>query len=186
MIDKTKKTWIKKIALKLICGGTMMVFGGQLALASASQNNVSLTLNWNPSTSANLTGYRIYYGGASQIYTNSILVGNVTNAVVAGLAVGGTYYFGATTVDAAGNESVLSNEASYVVPAAAPTMTMNTQVKGHFGFAVSGTSGVKYVVQASSDLVHWIAVQTNLAPFAFAESNVAGFSQRFYRTYSLQ
>jgi len=38
---------------------------------------------------------------------------------------------------------------------------------GHFVFNIAGVTGYKYAVQGSSDLVHWISVQTNTAPFTF-------------------
>ena len=78
--------------------------------AIASQ---TATLTWNPSTDTNVAGYKIYYGVASLTYTNSIAVGNVTNTIIGGLADGTTYFFAATTYDASGAESALSNEASY-------------------------------------------------------------------------
>ena len=65
-----------------------------------------------------MVGYKIYYGGASRVYTNSVVLGNVTNVTVSALSDGATYYFGATTLDASGNESDFSNEAIYAIPQA--------------------------------------------------------------------
>jgi hypothetical protein len=76
-----------------------------------------VTLTWNPSSDPNAVGYKVYYGGASGVYTNTVEVGDTTNAVITGLVAGDTYYFSATTVDASGAESAFSNEASYVIPA---------------------------------------------------------------------
>jgi hypothetical protein len=112
MSHRTNQLWSQPAALNFICGAALLWFGGLTALADQS---VSLT--WNPSADTNAVGYRIYYGGVSHVYTNSTLVGNITNTVVAGLVAGTTYYFGATTVDSAGDESDLSNEAIYVIPA---------------------------------------------------------------------
>jgi len=95
-----------------------LVLWGLLALLGpgsvfAVQN---VTLTWNPSPDTNAAAYKIYYGGVSQNYTNTIMVGNVTNATISGLVDGGTYYFAATTLDSAGVESDFSNEASFVAP----------------------------------------------------------------------
>jgi hypothetical protein len=76
----------------------------------------SVTLTWSPSADTNAVGYKIYYGGASGAYTNTLDVGNATNVTVAGLSEGNTYYFSATTVSSAGVESAFSNEASYAIP----------------------------------------------------------------------
>ena len=52
-----------------------------------------------------------------------------------------------------------------------------------FGFALLGTSGSNYVLQASTNLAssNWVSLKTNPAPFSFAETNVMAFPQRFYR-----
>jgi hypothetical protein len=50
---------------------------------------------------------------------------------------------------------------------------------------VTGVPGGKYVVQATSDLVHWTSVQTNTAPFVFQDGAANGFAQQFYRAYYL-
>lgn len=153
--------------------------------ALASQ---SVSLTWEPQGSANIVGYKIYYGTASHTYHQVLVVGNVTSATIAGLDEGTTYYFAATAVDSAGNESDFSNETAVIVPAAtapgAATMTAVSLSSGQFGFAVSGVLGRTYVVQASTDLVNWIAVQTNTAPFTFVDPDTASYSRRFYRTFT--
>ena len=151
----------------------------------------SVTLSWDSTGDPNVAGYRIYYGTQSHDYTSCIDVGNVTNATVTGLAAGTTYYFAATTYDIYGNESDYSNETTYqTLPASGETgagvmLTPAVQAGGQFGFSISGTAGTVYIVQASTDLVNWTSVQTNIAPFNFVDTNVAGFKQRFFRTISL-
>src|SRR6478609_839317 len=93
-------------------------------LSSFAAGNV--TLAWDASLDANVTGYRIYYGVGTGNYTNSAAVGNVTTAQLANLRAGVTYYFAATAFDASGLESPFSNETSYSVPGvtnAIPTLT---------------------------------------------------------------
>jgi hypothetical protein len=83
---------------------------------------VNVPLAWNPSINANVAGYKIYYGLASHNYTQSVNVGNVTNTTIVGLSENTTYYFAATTYDAAGVESAFSNEAIYLFKALPPTL----------------------------------------------------------------
>ena len=67
---------------------------------------------------------------------------------------------------------------------AAATLTLTSAAAsqpGQFGFAVSGLSSGQYIVQASTDLVNWVSVQTDSAPFNFVDSNASQFSRRFYR-----
>jgi hypothetical protein len=80
----------------------------------------SVTLAWQPSTDASVVGYNVYYGGASETYTNKISAGSAMSAVVSNLVPGATYYFAATAYDSTGLESPFSNEASYAVPLTAP------------------------------------------------------------------
>ncbi len=72
----------------------------------------SLNLFWNSSPSPEVVGYNVYYGPNTQIYTNTISIGDVTNFNLAGLAPGGTYYIAVTARDQAGSESDMSNEVS--------------------------------------------------------------------------
>ena len=77
----------------------------------------SVTLAWDRSPDGSVTGYKIYYGVGSGAYTNSVSVGNVTNATVTLPGpTGVTFYFAATAYDGSGVESTFSNETSYTVP----------------------------------------------------------------------
>lgn len=151
----------------------------------------TVTLGWNPSPSAGVTGYYIYYGTTTNINNMTpIPVGSTaTNITIGGLVNGQTYYFTAESHDASYNTSSPSPEVSLVAGAVAQVAGMLRAVTGlsggHFGFTLSGATGAKYVVQASTDLIHWVALQTNTAPFQFVDSNAAGFSHRFYRTFYL-
>ncbi len=93
-----------------------VVVGLSLLSALTAGAQSSVTLAWNASTSTDVTAYNVYYGVASQTYTNMLPAGNVTNATVSGLVQGATYYFSVTALDAIGLESPHSNEISYTVP----------------------------------------------------------------------
>jgi hypothetical protein len=148
----------------------------------AGQN---IELSWNAAVSTNVAGYKVYYGTQSESYSNSVVAGNTTNITISGFCPGKTYYFSATTYDSAGNESSFASETSYTV-ASIPAMLGNaTRTGGQFSFLVSGNTGSNYVVQASSDLVHWAPISTNTAPFMFVDTNTAAYCQRFYRTVGL-
>ncbi len=141
----------------------------------------SVTLAWAPSTSADVVGYRIYYGTTSGIYTGRFDIANTNVATISRLADGTTYYFAATSVDGDGNESPFSNEAVYNVPTAAAALAVAPATDGTFNFSVSGIAGYQYLVQISTNLMDWVSVQTNTAPFTYTETNAAEFSQCFYR-----
>ena len=73
-----------------------------------------------------------------------------------------------------------------VYPTAAATLAMAAHPEGQFGLSVSGVPGYRYEVQASTNLVDWIPLQTNTAPFLFIDSNAGKFKQRFYRSLYVQ
>ena len=79
---------------------------------STSSSGSTATLTWNPSTSTNLAGYKVYMGTASGGYSSSITVGSVTSYTVSNLGFGSTYYFAVTGYNTSGIESGFSNEVS--------------------------------------------------------------------------
>ncbi len=89
-----------------------------MAALPASAQSVKLV--WTASSNPAETGFKIYYGAKSRTYTNSLTVGDVTNAVVSGLVAGRTYYFGIKSCDVAGHQSTFSQEIVAVIPAAVP------------------------------------------------------------------
>jgi hypothetical protein len=95
-----------------------VIIAGQISLLSAFAQH-QVTLAWDPSTDPTVVGYNVYYGAASQTYTNIIAVGPSTSCVVSNLSAGTTYYFAATSVSMAGLESSYSTEV-VCQPGAAP------------------------------------------------------------------
>ncbi len=76
----------------------------------------SVTLAWDPSPDAGVTGYRIYFGGVTGNYTNSATVGDVTTATIGNLNTNRTYFFAAVAYDSSGVESDFSNEVMFTTP----------------------------------------------------------------------
>ncbi len=97
-------------------------------MCASAWGSQSVTLAWDSSTDPNVTGYKIYYGVASRVYTNTVDVGTATTVTVSNLLEGATYYFAATAYNSVGLESDFSAEASYTVPGGAVNAppTLNT------------------------------------------------------------
>jgi hypothetical protein len=110
METKVVRNKLRRVILTILILASALLAGNSLLAVQ------SVTLAWNPSTDPNVTGYNVYYGVASGVYTNKIDVGNVTNATINGLVEGVTYYFAATAYNILGVESDFSNETSYSVP----------------------------------------------------------------------
>jgi hypothetical protein len=94
-----------------------------LALFAIALNTAlagSVTLAWRPSPSQGIVAYKLYYGTSSSSYEAPLVVPNATVAQINGLVEGTTYHFVATAVTATGEESPVSNEAQFTVPASQP------------------------------------------------------------------
>ena len=93
------------------------------------------------------------------------------------------------TVNVADNGTpVLSASQSFNVtvnPLTNPVLGSATYAGGQFSFSVtSGTTGPDYILQASTDLMNWVSIQTNSSPtlpFTATDTNVADFPVRYYR-----
>jgi len=87
-----------------------------------------LTLAWDPSPSADVVGYRVYYGTNTRSYrfvTNGGLV--LTQSVV--LPWRGRWFFAATAYDTNGLESDFSNEVSWESKPGPPVMAGEAWVR---------------------------------------------------------
>jgi hypothetical protein len=80
--------------------------------------------------------------------------------------------------------SVTSAPASLIVYSnATPTLTIDSaSTNGQFQFDIFGVTGLNYSVQASSNLIDWVPLTTNVSPFTFIDTNSTTFPQRFYRS----
>jgi hypothetical protein len=81
-----------------------------------------------------------------------------------------------------GSDSTSSTATLTVYATAAANLAPATHATGQYALTVAGVTGYKYVVQASTNLVNWVPMQTNTAPFTFVDANAGNFRQRFYRS----
>ena len=168
--------------------GLTKFLGGLLILAALSTTvqAASVTLAWNPSPDPAVAGYNLYYGGTSGNYTNKVSAGLATSAVTSGLLVGATYYFAATTYNAAGMESPFSGEVPYIVPTQPQRVQIRAMPAGQFALTVTGTVGHTYNIQATQNFKTWTIIGTvtvgATGSLNFTDTNTASFSRRFYRT----
>jgi hypothetical protein len=100
--------------------GTASILLGSFSLAQAATQSVSLA--WNTSTDPSVVGYNVNYGTSSGSYTQTLNAGSIASATVSSLAAGQTYYFVVTARNAASQNSLVSNQVSFVTTAA-PTPT---------------------------------------------------------------
>ncbi len=95
----------------------VICFSGAFSRALASQ---SVELTWTPSPNPDIVAYNVHFGTESHSYPDSVVFSDVSDVIIPGLAGGQTYYFAVSAINANGEESDLSNEASYVTPGSGP------------------------------------------------------------------
>lgn len=113
-------------------------------LALPALADLTVPLAWDPDVDPSIAGYKIYFGVASRVYTNSVDVGNVTNTTIVGLATNTTYYFAATSYDTFGDESDFSAEVTNTPASLPPTLNAlgNLAINENAGLQTVNLTGI--------------------------------------------
>jgi hypothetical protein len=143
----------------------------------------SLTLAWDTSPTANVSGYRVYFGSSSLTYTDNIELGNVTTATISDLPDGPTF-FAIAAISSNGLESGLSSEVCF---RPGPAVILLSRTAGGIPqLTVQTTTGRTQEVQASSNLIDWALIDTvtlgSSGTVEITDSVGLAFPTRFYRT----
>ena len=110
-------------------GYSLVLAGFLVGLFAAQVHAATLTVAWDPS--ANAAGYIVQYGTRSGVYTNQIDVGSATQAPIATLADGTTYYFSVKAYSATGIQSTASAEVNGTTPPAPIVPAANLGFSGN-------------------------------------------------------
>jgi hypothetical protein len=70
---------------------------------------------------------------------------------------------------------------SCCLSAGPPTLSSPGLVGSQFRFSVTGTAGMQYAVEGSTNLINWVRLVTNTSPFTYTQTNPSAFPMRFYR-----
>lgn len=179
-----------KLARGLLAS-SVTIFSGILACGSGSTAAAALTLAWDPSTEPSVSGYRLYQGGQSQVYTNIIDIGQQTTLTISNLAPSATYYFAVTAYDDSGLESAFSGEINYTVPASLtqpPSLLALSFTQTPLNPVVltgTGPAGAIYDVEAAQDYSSWLLIGSvtvdATGSFEFTDPQSLVLPVRFYR-----
>jgi hypothetical protein len=105
-----------------------LCIGALFCSVIAVQAQSRVTLAWDRNSEANITGYRLYCGTVTRVYTDIVNAGNATTASVSNLLPGVTYRFAVTAINTLGVESDYSSEVAFtttniVTPNIPPTLS---------------------------------------------------------------
>ena len=180
----------------MISGGMSLAIGTRISLilgcSLALMTTRAIELEWDPSLSPEVIGYRIYCAKDGQP-PERLLAGNVTTIKLHGLEPGATYTLYATAYDDAGRESPPSNTLSYTVPVPEPDpyavpITSFTRTKsGSVQMNWESTPGTAYRVLFKDDLSEpaWRVMESELLAggdsMYFVDPSAAQVRTRFYR-----
>jgi uncharacterized membrane protein len=97
-------------------GWGIILLALSFCLCNTMQGAQKVILAWNDSVNSGATGYFIYSGSTSGVYTNKTDIGTNTAVTVSGLQEGQTYYFTVTAYNPAKIESAPSDELKHIAP----------------------------------------------------------------------
>ncbi len=107
MMKNTTRFWTKFFTA-VFC---LLIFSALTADLAADE----LKVTWNKNTEVDLSGYKVYWGTSSRVYSNNFYVGTDTTYTVPNLSQGNEYFFAVTAIDTANNESAYSDEVNYYI-----------------------------------------------------------------------
>jgi uncharacterized repeat protein (TIGR01451 family) len=145
-----------------------MPLGAAFISSTAGQGSVMRSgqvLNWT-------VGELNPYSGSKLVFTvEPTGVGNINNYATAT----------ADTPDDNPANDFASITANVQVPTPPQLTGAYVAADGSFQFSVAGTPGVTNVIQASTNLVNWVNIYTNISPFTYTNMDTGSYPQEFYR-----
>jgi len=122
-----------------------------LILLPSAVSAGTIRLAWDPVGDPDLSGYKVYYGTSSGVYTNSTPTGSQTSVDLTNLQDCKVYYLAVKAVDANGNESMgFSNEISGM-SAPVPSTVSPATAKQATNFQNVTIYGTNFDTQARPD-----------------------------------
>ena len=145
----------------------------------------TVTLAWDPSPDATVTGYRVHYGIESNVLTATLDAGVANTLTVPNLAPGLIYYFTVTAYNSAGLESLDSNQVSSLTGSSLSPVQVKLQPNRQVVIMGLGQAGNIYTLQSSEDLTTWTTLGSVVAglngAYQFTDTAAPAFSARYYR-----
>jgi hypothetical protein len=81
--------------------------------------------------------------------------------------------------------SITSSDATLLV-VVRPVLTLLSHSHDDTTLSLTGGTGLSYAIQGTTNLVDWVNLHTNQAPYTFVDTNAAALDHRFYRAFFVQ
>ena len=150
----------------------------------ATTMQTNLLVAWSGSdVGSGIQAYDIYlsvHGGAWTPW----LQGTTNTSALFQAAYGNSYAFYSVATDGVGNRETsphIPGTQTTVGSSQTPLLASPSFINGQFRFTLLGAAGTNYVVQTSTNFVHWVPVVTNVAPFVFIDFTPMSSPWRWYR-----
>lgn len=149
-----------------------------------------ITLGWNAASDMTIRGYAIYYGRTNLTATTRINTGTNLSCTITDLIVGVTYRIYAVSYDAAGIESLPSNQVNFTptTPAITPPRLQITRLSdGNMQLTYAAGTNVTCAIQfAATPTAQYWQTLTNVAAnqagnIIATDTSANRVPQRFYR-----
>ena len=142
-------------------GSSNVIAGANVTFSASAIGTPTPTYQW-LFNSTNITG-----ATATSFTTNNVQTNNTGNYSVIASNTGG---------------SITSSAAHLQVYISATPLFSNFGFTNHqFKMTVSGVTNGSYIVQASTNLINWVNLNTNVATFNYTDTIATNFPMRFYR-----
>jgi len=153
-------------------------------VGAGAQTVGSVTLAWDANPEAGISGYRLYQGTRSGVYTKTNDLGKATTATVPGLTSGVTYYFVLTAYDTIGLESPFSNEITYTPASSVPPAITFSALANSTSFTAPATINLSAAVNPNGHSISKVQFfngstlldEETVPPYTYTWSDVAAGS----------
>ena len=178
--DVVNHTWAGKDLGATLAGFSNNVAIGHLTLVAGGNGNPIEEPEFNFSGTGVSNGLYVDYLDLSQLGNYNVLDGSLVS-----ISPNLTIYFASASTNPAVLNGQFGGHLVWVQAAAVQNFKLSTAsyTNGAFQFSIAGQSGQTNIIQASTNLLNWVPIYTNVGSTNFTDPSATNYPHRFYRDY---